>query len=272
MAGAGLGLRLHDRRHGTGHHHAAFDPWWAHARDHYLDLAQGAAPELVSLYYDPILDVHHKLPVMAGLSNCFYLAPQVPEETRRLFDAAVAGLGVTEDGVARLDLHRSAAIAWFLAREWGIDDLDARLAQAFEANWEPTWDGSRAEFTWGLGLGEVHPRGQFNAFLAAAEAVSPGAWQRLADTPMAEEAQVVDVDFPTVAFSEARWVDGRLRLRMVAVGDHVAGATTSFSVTGLDAPPAWQLRGPDASTVEVSGPSSVLVTCPLGVHPLVLTR
>ncbi len=51
--------------------------------------------------------------------------------------------------------------------------MEARLAAAIEASYEPSWDMTRGEFTWGLGLDEPHPRGQFNAFLAAAEAGGP---------------------------------------------------------------------------------------------------
>jgi hypothetical protein len=33
-----------------------------------------------------------------------------------------------------------------------IPELDARLSRAIDAQFEPTWDRDRGEFTWGLGL------------------------------------------------------------------------------------------------------------------------
>ena len=68
------------------------------------------------------------------------------------------------------------------------------------------------EFTWGLGLNEPHPRGQFNAFLAAAEAAGPGAWEALSAAPLDPCPQIVGVDFPTMAFDRAEWIGSSLYL------------------------------------------------------------
>jgi hypothetical protein len=57
-----------------------FDEWWTYAREAYLDLAGDAPPQMVTLYYDPLLDVHHKLPVMVAVINALYLAPQRPDD------------------------------------------------------------------------------------------------------------------------------------------------------------------------------------------------
>ncbi len=54
-------------------------------------------PGIVTAYYDPMLEVHHLLPVAFAMTYCFYLAPQVPEEARRLFDAAAASAGISSD-------------------------------------------------------------------------------------------------------------------------------------------------------------------------------
>ena len=48
---------------------------------------------MTTFYYDPVLDVHHRLPVAAALTTSFYAAPQVPADARRLFDAGSAMLG-----------------------------------------------------------------------------------------------------------------------------------------------------------------------------------
>ena len=61
-----------------------------------------------------------------------------------------------------------------LAREFGEDAIFARLKAHAEANYEPIWDREGGEFTWGFGLNEWYPRGQYNASIAVHEAGSPG--------------------------------------------------------------------------------------------------
>ena len=58
-----------------------------------MDLGQDRPPQAVTFYYDPLLDVHHRLPVMVAVINALYLAPQRPQEARRLFDAGLGMLG-----------------------------------------------------------------------------------------------------------------------------------------------------------------------------------
>ncbi len=58
------------------------------AASDYLDLTGSGAPTKTTFYYDPIIDVHHRLPVRAALFSCFYSSAQVPDDARRLFDAA----------------------------------------------------------------------------------------------------------------------------------------------------------------------------------------
>ena len=201
-------------------------------------------PGAVTAYYDPILEVHLRLPVTFAITYCFYLAPQVPEEARRLFDAAAANAGISTQGITDLAGHRINAIAWFLSREWGLDELEAAIRSALEANYEPTWDRARGEFTWGLGLAETYPRGQYNGFLAAAEVVSAGAWARVSEAPLPKQPGLVEgVDFPTVALAEAHWEKDRLRLRLHPQSDEFLGQPTRFRVTGLDDPDRWRVEG-----------------------------
>ncbi len=187
------------------------------------------------------------------MTYCFYLAPQVPEEARRLFDAAAASGGISSEGIADLAGHRINAIAWFLSREWGLDALARAIGGGIEANYEPTWDLSRGEFTWGLGLGEEYPRGQYNGFLAAAEVVSPGAWTCLSEAPLPKQPGLVeDVDFPMLALAEARWEKDALRLRLHPQNDKVLGRPTRFRIKGLDDPDRWRVEG-DARLDSVAG-------------------
>jgi hypothetical protein len=143
-----------------------------------------------------------------------------------------------------------------------MTDLAERLTAAIEASYEPTWDRDRGEFTWGMGLTEPHPRGQFNAFLAAAEASGPGLWSRLSAAPLAPCPQVVDVDFPAVALTRAEWVNGSLHLRLAPLRED-RSARTTFRIVGAE-PRQWDLFGIDGTTTELTA-KALIVRVPL-VH------
>jgi hypothetical protein len=187
------------------------------------------------------------------MTYCFYLAPQVPAEAKRLFAAAAANAGITADGVADVGSHRINAIALFLSREWGLKEFEAPLVDVLETNYEPTWDPERGEFTWGLGLGEEHPRGQYNGFMAAAEAVTPGAWTALSEAPMSPQPGLVEgVDFPTLALAEAHWEAGALRLGLKPQTSRAIGQPTQFKISGLQEPSHWRVEGEARATVRGS--------------------
>jgi hypothetical protein len=210
-----------------------------------MGLGADTRPQMVTFYYDPRLDVHHKLPVMVAVINALYLAPQRPEDARRLFDAGLDMLGALGDGPATVIGERLTGIGLLLAREWSADETAARLAAGAAASYQPTWDRERGELTWGFGLGEEHPRGQFNAIMAAAEAVTPGAWTALAnESPPAPSAEVVGVDFPTVSMRGAAWLDEVLHLSTSPMNAAVVGAPTLWRVTGLDEPARWTATAP----------------------------
>lgn len=152
---------------------------------------------------------------------------------------------------------RGSASSLLLAREWGLDELAHRLAGAIERSYEPTW--SDGEFTWGMGLDEPHPRGQFNAFLAAAEAAGPGRWEALSTAPIEACGQVVDVDVPDVVLSRAEWSHGSLLLT-IAPRQPDPGAWTEFRIVGVE-PRLWWLAGIDGATMDVRS-DCVVVRCP----------
>ena len=182
---------------------------------------------------------------MVAVINALYLAPQRPDDARRLFDAGLDMLGALGDGPATVIGERLTGVGLLLAREWSVDDTAERLAAGVETSYQPTWDRRRGEFTWGFGLGEEHPRGQFNAIMAAAEAVTPGAWTALANAVAPVPAgEVVGLDFPTVSLRQAAWLDGVLHVSTSAMNDAVVGAPTSWRVTGLDDPARWRATTP----------------------------
>ena len=249
-----------------------FEQWWSHARSAYMDLGRDAPPQLVTLYYDPLLDVHHKLPVMVAVINALYLAPQRREEAQRLFDAGLAMVGALDEGPPMVIGERMTAVSLLLAREWGLEATASRLAAGAEAKYEPTWDRARGEFTWRFGLGEEHPRGQYNAIMAAAEATTARAWTALTtEPPPAVTGEVVGVDFPVVALRQAAWIGDRLHLATEPMSDAVVGSPTSWRVTGLDDPGRWAIDGADDVSVEsvVDGRDLVIRTT-IGFHHYVV--
>ena len=216
-----------------------------------------------------MLDVHHCLPVAAALTTSFYAAPQVPEDARRLFDAGSAMSGWNNPLAVPLSANRGVGSSLVLAREWGLDDLADRLATAIEASYEPTWDTTFGEFTWAMGLHEAHPRGQFNAFLAAAEAAGPGSWTRLSAAPLDACPQIVDVDFPAMAFTRAEWIDGNLHLRLAPLRQD-RNVSTSFRIVGAE-PRQWDVHGLDGVSLELTT-SGLNIRVPMVAADLQLLR
>lgn len=212
------------------------------------------------MYYDPLLDVHHRVPAAGNITTAYYLAPQRPDEARRLFDAAVTSARWDSELKLPLRASRGAASSLVLAREWGMTELEDRLVRAIEASYEPTWDRERGEFTWGLGLGEAHPRGQYNAFLAAAEATGPGMWESLSAAPIERCPQIVGVDFPDMALSRAEWVDGNLHVGLAPRVEDPNRYTT-FRIVGAE-PRIWYLSGIDGAMMDTQG-ASVVVRVPM---------
>jgi len=276
LAGAGLGLKLHDLLRGTDYHDV-FRRWWRETcRTGYLHLEGADLPEMVTLYYDPILDVHHEVPVMVGWIPSIYLAPQVPAEARQLFRAGLSQTGMWENRSAiSAAPNRFSALNLWLAKEWALDWCIEPLAAAIDETCEPTWDTSRGEFTWRFQLDEPHPRGQYNGTMAAAQVASEGAWWRLANVGPGErfrEPTVVDVDFPAVALSRARWDAALSSLTVTPVGiGSGADARTTFRVTTIGDPSQWSAEGPlaDEVLVRIVG-EDIEVDVPVRGEPVVL--
>ena len=111
-----------------------------------------------------------------------------------------------------------------------------------------------------MGLNEPHPRGQFNAFLAAAEAAGPGMWSRLSAAPLEPCPQVVGIDFPDMALSRAEWIDGNLHLGLRPRVQNPKLHTT-FRIVGAE-PRIWYLSGIDGAAMDTQG-SSVVVRVPM---------
>jgi hypothetical protein len=256
LAGAGLGLQMHDLLRGT-RHHEVFTRWWTDVcRDRYLHLDGDELPQNVTLYYDPILDVAHEVPVFAGMVPAIYLAPQEPAGARRLFEAGMTQLGLWDpSGPVSLPGPRASATALWLSREWGLTAIEDALAAQIDAQYQPTFDPVTGEFTWGFELDEEYPRGQYNGTMAAAQVATRDSWWRLAnELPGSRftDPTVEGVDFPTLSLDRAWWDAERAELVIgtTPMNDQVAGRPTSFRVVHLDEPERWRVTDA-ASSVPV---------------------
>ena len=218
-----------------------FEQWWLHAEAHYIGLRNGKLSDTLTLYYDPILRYDHRRGPESALMMAVYLAPQKPEAAELIFRAGAERLGWTISAPLREPRGNPRFTLWglILAREFGDDAIYDKLAAYCEAHHEPTWDGGTGEFTWGFGLSEPHPRGQFNATRMMAEPLFEGAWRRLFNVPNLRkfsEPTVYGVDFPTVCLSQACYdaTHGRLMIATDAGLPCAAGKPTSFRVANID--------------------------------------
>ena len=239
MGAAGLGLRLYDILF-DGSTHSIYNDWWEYTKRVYIPFEDGNPPDSQTLYYDPVIDYHHVAPSASGSLLYFHTAAQHREDTAILFDNMIDRLGWSEsvtisDGERGVSsLVRTAA----LAREFGKDLLYSNLILHADANYEPTWDSESGEFTWGFGLNEVYPRGQYNAIMAYAEAGSAGAWAKLFDRPNLEkfdQPTVHGVDFPNISLTQASY-DSEKRRLVISTDDGIPsmrGEDTNFRVSHI---------------------------------------
>jgi hypothetical protein len=233
----------------------------------------------VTFYYDPTIDCHHRLPVgRAGLFPSYFLAPQKPAEARALFAAVLADLGMTASPPAAvLDGPQRTPMIIHLAREWGMHALADALRDAADEHYEPTWNDESGEFTWGFALNEEHPRGQFNAAMAAAEAMSEGAWSQLFNTAPQQrftEPTVEGIDFPDLALTQAWWdaQDRRLVLATTPRNEMLVGQPTTFRLTNLPGASAWTVEsdGLTVPSTTMLGRAELEVTTTIGTHRYVV--
>ena len=218
-----------------------FEQWWPHAETHYLGLRDGSLGDTLTLYYDPILRYDHRRGAESAMMMAVYLAPQKPKIAELIFSAGAERLGWMGDGPVREPRGNPRFTLWglILAREFGDPTIYDRLEAHCEAHHEPALDTATGEFTWGFGLGEPHPRGQFNATRMMSDAMSEGSWRRLFNRPnlrKVHEPTVYDVDFPTVCISQA-WYDAaraQLTIATDAGLPRSAGTPTMFRVANVD--------------------------------------
>jgi hypothetical protein len=164
-----------------------------------------------------------------------------------------------------------------LARNWAVTDLADALRAACDEHYPPTWDTGRGEMTWDFGLGDPHPRGQYNATMPAADAMTESAWWRLGNVSSSvrfDEPTVCDVDFPSVALAQAEWDADRrqLDLTLQAMNDAVIGQRTTLRVIGLQDPSAFSATSTNAPVESEIRGADLRIHTPTGGHAITVAQ
>ncbi len=229
----------------------AFEQWYEYAKQHYIAQLGDHPPEWVTIYYDPLLDVNHRIPSSANwIVWGFNLVPNDREMAQRFYEAAKKGFLVEKSdrtaymvaapGITK-DNPYITARTLSLANELGDTEIVKKLRAYVEAHYEPTWDREAGEFYYLFGLREPYPRGQYNANLMVSEVAGPGAWWRLFNEPNLkkfDEPTVHDVDYPRMGLSQAYYDRSRriLRLRTYPIDRSAIASPTTFRIKNLASP------------------------------------
>jgi len=171
----------------------------------------------------------------AGLiAPAFYLAPQRRDVAAAGWNFGAMLSGAASDGpIIGMNNPQLAVMLLQLAGEFADAATKQRIWTAADEHIEPTWDVDAGEFTLGFGLGEEHPRGQWNARAMAGWVATEGAWSRIFNQPNLTK------------FGES------LHLAAHPQNATVRGTRTAMTVTNLPPRRAWSLVAPDGTTTPV---------------------
>ena len=246
-------------------HHTAFDAWWEYARYNYVSWAPDGSAAAIDLYFDPVVNEHVGRGPMGLVVPGWYLAPLRREVAEAGWRTGAMFAGALGDGpIVGLDNPGLGVFLVQLAGEFADTSTKARIWAAADEHFEPTWDREAGEFTFGFGLGEEHPRGQWNARSMAGWVCRTGAWSDVFNrSNLAKFGQptVVDVDFPRVAMSSARWDGTRLNLAASPQNASVRQVRTTMRLVNLSGGAgSWVLVRPDGEAVQVADHGTIELT------------
>ncbi|MCZ6501673.1 MAG: hypothetical protein O6945_04065 [Gammaproteobacteria bacterium] len=237
-------------------HHRAFEKWWEYASKNYVSWNDDK-PVAVDLYYDPIVDEHVLHGAMGIIAPAWYFAPQINQLAEVGWNTAARASGAFGDGpITGLDDPGTATMLLQLAGEFADSSTKQKLWEAAEEHIEPTRDQSTGEFTFGLKLNELHPRGQWNARMMAGWVCTQGAWSRIFNEPNLskfDEPTVEGINFPMVALSEARWDGNTLHIAAHPQNSEAKGTVTMARLANVASSKGWVLTKPSGDKVLLDG-------------------
>jgi len=213
----------------------------------------GDTPVALDLYYDPIVDEHVGRGPIGIIAPTWYFAPQRRDVAQVGWNTTAMLNGVLGDGpITGLDDPAMATMLLQFAGEFADPATKQRIWEAAEEHIEPTWNRDAGEFTLGFGLGELHPRGQWNARAMAGWVCTEGAWSSIFNAPNLakfDEPTVEGVDFPRVALSEARWDGASLHLAAHPQNAANQGISTTMRITNLASLDGWVMTRSNGESI-----------------------
>ncbi|MBS1870255.1 MAG: hypothetical protein JSS99_11390 [Actinobacteria bacterium] len=288
----GTAVRLFDTMHGTSLSYA-YDNWKRYASRHYFQAGTETGPiESVTNYYDPGIDFHLNAPDLQGATIYAPVTWHGIGLDRPLFERMYEGmlrhfLREQPDGTAYLspvpgmdvDANAATGLGAACALELGDRETYSALRGWIEASYEPTWDDEHGEFSFGFGLDERWPRGQYNGWVMPAFVLErPGQWQALhthPNTAKFREPTLEGVDYPTVRVRQA-FYDSAERVLNVAVtsaDERALGRPTTLTISNLLDGAQYRLQL-DGQVVDAGPPRDgrIVVATTVGAHTLVVQR
>ncbi|WP_399896443.1 hypothetical protein ACGH7X_41395 [Streptomyces sp. BBFR51] len=288
----GGAVRLFDVMHGTDLL-SAFDNWKRYGRRHYFPVnEESGRVDALTGFYDPNHDFNLNKPHLqsAGLYAPLLwhsIGLDLPLAERMYEGMLHHFLREQPDGTAFLsplpgmdiDANTATGLAAACALELGDRATYSALRGFIEANYEPTWDDEHGEFSFGFGLGENWPRGQYNAWLMPAfTGASPGRWHGLHSSPNTgkfHEPTLEGVDYPTVRVRQAYYDAGTrtLNVAITTADADSAGRPTALTVSQLIDQAHYQVLL-DGEPVDVGRPrgGKIVVPTTVGAHTLLVRQ
>lgn len=282
VSGAGVGLQLYDRIHGTNTDWV-YERWFEYARKHYMGQDRKGNLEWFAFYYDPLersmCTLRDDVGAYAAIAITLYVLPRDRAFATMLYEMAVNKLGWNAPSKPLLQLHpdpRWLTLGIITARELGDDVTEARLRQAAESTFEPRFFGPDGDhFGWWFNFGEDWPRGQLSSLMVLSELGEPGAWSRVFQQPNLEkftQPTVSEVDYPNLGLAQC-WNDldeGVLWVETYCATGSMQGGSTQFTVSGLPDPGAVAITmdGAPFSQWSVTGEDKIEIRSDIAAHHL----
>ncbi len=205
----------------------------------------------MDLYYDPVVDEHVGRGPMGIITPVWYFAPQKREIAQIGWDTASDFYGVEgTERITGLEDPAKATMLLQLAGEFCDKSTKNRLWEQAEEHLQPQFDSVSGEFTFGLGLDEPYPRGQWNARIMAGWVCERGDWSKIFNHPnfaKYSEPTIEGVDFPEIALREAWWDGDKLYLTAQSKNPLRVNDFTEMRLINVSLSEKWVLETIDGS-------------------------
>ena len=293
VAVGGLGLRLHDRLHGT-RHSRSYERWLKFGIKNFFtgDEDEDGYFGWFCHYYDRDLNYNHNGPnTQIGAFHMSMACQSIPFNqpwAERLYESCIRKFGIEDQDTLRIVLSPhvlgdvvhddmwglSAGLA--CAHALGDHERVRKMQNWTNQAWEPTMkDG---EFYYSFNLGEPWPRGIFNHWAALATAGEPDSFTRMYDEPnfvKFSQPTLCQVDYPTVTVRQAIYdpdADHLVVAILPGCDASVPGAPTGFRVRNLTGAERRVVEdGVESASWKAVGEGEIEVSTTVGAHSFLIS-